>query len=450
MNLKENEKQAFVILFIKTFFGVYSLNLLCNKFLPQMSYNFDFLSEMFSQSAQYIQTSGVFGGMMQFLDDTADMWLTFMFTISAFIFAFSYLTEADFLKNRIKYADTTPLGILSCVMCFYPFTLITERLFPVNMRELVPIEDLYLRIAVYIFAILVNFISMFAILRLGTKAGNLTNRGIITGFPYNIVRHPDYAMQICYVILTFVPLYAAGELNILGNIVLTVGMILWMGVYGRGDRMKIESDTVEITSGVRFGKTLGSPITLSVKNRDFENWQKIMSVSPNDQTDDKAFSVYRPGHADYAGSVKYNQKDLRNILERSSARKTAIEVAVGAVAKLVLKTLGISGTSEVTQIGTACCPDKFHQEIDLTKEKGDSVGGKFTVVYKNVPVGLGSFVHWDRGIDGRLAQVLMSIPAIKAVEIGDNPLGVCGSEYHDEFEIKDGEVCRSTKPRRRS
>ncbi len=231
MNLKDNEKQAFVILFIKTFFGVYSLNLLCNKFLPQMSYNFDFLSEMFSQSAQYIQTSGVLGGIMQFLDDTADMWLTFMFTISAFIFAFSYLTEADFLKNRIKYADTTPLGILSCVMCFYPFTLITERLFPVNMRELVPIEDLYLRIAVYIFAILVNFISMFAILRLGTKAGNLTNRGIITGFPYNIVRHPDYAMQICYVILTFVPLYAAGDLNILGNIVLTFGILLWIGVY---------------------------------------------------------------------------------------------------------------------------------------------------------------------------------------------------------------------------
>ena len=214
--------------------------------------------------------------------------------------------------------------------------------------------------------------------------------------------------------------------------------------YGRGDRMKIESDTVEITSGVRFGKALGSPITLVVKNRDFENWQKIMSVSPNDRTDDKAFSVYRPGHADYAGSVKYNQQDLRNILERSSARKTAIEVAVGAVAKLILKEIGISGSSEVTQIGTACCPDKFHKEIDLAKENGDSVGGKFVVVYKNIPVGLGSHVHWDRGIDGRLAQVVMSIPAIKAVEIGDNPLGLCGSEYHDEFEIKDGEICRTS------
>lgn len=214
--------------------------------------------------------------------------------------------------------------------------------------------------------------------------------------------------------------------------------------YGRGDRMKIESDTVEIVSGVRFGKTLGSPVTLVIRNRDFENWQKIMSVSPDDKTDDKSFSIYRPGHADYAGSIKYNQKDLRNILERSSARKTAIEVAVGAVAKLLLKVLGITGTSEVTQIGTACCPDKFHQEIDLVKEKGDSVGGKFVVVYKNIPVGLGSYVHWDRGIDGRLAQAVMSIPAVKTVEIGDNPLGLCGSQYHDEFEIKDGEVCRKS------
>lgn len=214
--------------------------------------------------------------------------------------------------------------------------------------------------------------------------------------------------------------------------------------YGRGDRMKIENDTVEITSGIRFGKTLGSPVTLVIRNKDFENWQKIMSVSPDDKTDDKSFSIYRPGHADYAGSIKYNQKDLRNILERSSARKTAIEVAVGAVAKLLLKVLGITGTSEVTQIGTACCPDKFHQEIDLVKEKGDSVGGKFVVVYKNIPVGLGSYVHWDKGIDGRLAQAVMSIPAVKTVEIGDNPLGLCGSQYHDEFEIKDGEVCRKS------
>lgn len=212
--------------------------------------------------------------------------------------------------------------------------------------------------------------------------------------------------------------------------------------YGRGARMQIESDTVEIMSGVRFGKTLGSPITLVVKNRDFESWKKIMSVAPEDVTDEKAFSTFRPGHADYAGCVKYNQSDLRNVLERSSARKTAIEVAVGAVAKLFLKEFGIECSSEITQIGTACCCDKFKEEIDLTKENGDSVGGKFVVVYKNLPIGLGSHVHWDRGIDGRLAQAVMSIPAVKVVEIGENPLGYYGSTYHDEFTLENGEIGR--------
>ena len=133
--------------------------------------------------------------------------------------------------------------------------------------------------------------------------------------------------------------------------------------YGRGARMDIENDTIEITSGVRFGKTLGSPITLVVKNKDFESWKKIMSVAPEDVTDEKSFSTFRPGHADYAGSVKYNQTDLRNILERSSARKTAIEVAVGAIAKLVLKQLDIECGSEITQIGSSCCCNKFPEEI---------------------------------------------------------------------------------------
>lgn len=214
--------------------------------------------------------------------------------------------------------------------------------------------------------------------------------------------------------------------------------------YGRGARMQIESDTVEIMSGVRFGKTLGSPITLVVKNRDFESWKKIMSVAPEDVTDEKAFSTFRPGHADYAGCVKYNQSDLRNVLERSSARKTAIEVAVGAVAKLFLKEFEIECSSEITQIGTACCCDKFKEEIDLTKENGDSVGGKFVVVYKNLPIGLGSHVHWDRGIDGRLAQAVMSIPAVKVVEIGENPLGYYGSTYHDEFTLENGEIGRAS------
>ena len=214
--------------------------------------------------------------------------------------------------------------------------------------------------------------------------------------------------------------------------------------YGRGERMQIENDTVEITSGVRFGKTLGSPITLVIQNRDFESWKKIMSIAPEDVTDERAFSTYRPGHADYAGSVKYNQTDLRNILERSSARKTAIEVAVGAIAKLILKELNITGSSKVLQIGSACCPADFEQEVDIMRGKGDTVGGKFVVVYKNLPIGLGSHVHWDRGIDGKLAQAIMSIPAVKVVEIGTNPLGYQGSAYHDEIFINNGEIERKT------
>lgn len=214
--------------------------------------------------------------------------------------------------------------------------------------------------------------------------------------------------------------------------------------YGRGERMKIENDTVEITSGVRFGKTLGSPITLVIQNRDFETWKKIMSISPEDISDERAFSTFRPGHADFAGSIKYRQKDLRNILERSSARKTAIEVAVGAVAKLLLKELNITCFSKVTQIGSACCEENFKEEIDATREKGDTLGGKFVVSYKNLPVGLGSFVHWDRGLDGRLAQAVMSIPAVKVVEIGTNPLGYQGSLYHDEIYNQNGEIKHKT------
>lgn len=214
--------------------------------------------------------------------------------------------------------------------------------------------------------------------------------------------------------------------------------------YGRGERMKIETDTVEITSGVRFGKSLGSPITLVVKNRDFESWQKVMSTAPEDITDEKAFSTFRPGHADFAGSVKYNQSDLRNILERSSARKTAIETAVGAVAKLLLKELGINCSSKVTQIGSACCSQEFEHEVKIIREKGDTTGGKFTVTYTNLPIGLGSHVHWDRTIDGRLAQALMSIPAVKVVEVGLNPIGQNGSEYHDEMFFENGKITRKT------
>lgn len=214
--------------------------------------------------------------------------------------------------------------------------------------------------------------------------------------------------------------------------------------YGRGGRMKIETDTVEITSGVRFGKTTGAPVCLVIKNKDFENWKKIMSTDPSDETDEKSFTTVRPGHADYAGSIKYNHKDLRNVLERSSARKTAIEVAVGAVAKLLLKEFNIHGHSYIIQIGKGLVEEDFHREIDNAKNTGDTLGGKFEIVYENIPVGLGSFVQWDRKLDGRIAQAVMSIPAVKVVEIGTNPLGIKGSQYHDEIYIENGSVKHRT------
>ena len=217
------------------------------------------------------------------------------------------------------------------------------------------------------------------------------------------------------------------------------------GGYGRGGRMKIESDTVEITSGVRFGKTLGSPITLVIQNKDFENWQKIMSADPKDFTEEKAFSKYRPGHADFAGSVKYNQTDLRNILERSSARKTAIEVAVGALAKQILEQFNIKCYSKIIQIGQGKTKEEFKNEIDKAKEAGDTLGGKFEVIYENLPVGLGSFVHWDRMLDGKVAQAVMSIPAVKSVSIGNqDAYKMLGSEFHDQMYLENGKIVRKT------
>ncbi len=218
------------------------------------------------------------------------------------------------------------------------------------------------------------------------------------------------------------------------------------GGYGRGARMQIETDRVEITSGVRFGKTLGSPITLVIKNKDFDNWQKIMSTSSADFTDEKSFTTCRPGHADYAGAVKYGHKDLRNILERSSARKTAIEVAVGAVAKLILKEFGIEGTSKILQIGNAIEEKDFNAEIDKAREEGVTLGGRFEVIYKNLPVGLGSHVHYDRTLDGKIAQLVMSIPAVKSVSIGDGEDAhrLNGREFHDEMFLENGKIVRKT------
>lgn len=250
--------------------------------------------------------------------------------------------------------------------------------------------------------------------------------------------------------------------------------------YGRGGRMKIEKDTVEIKSGVRFGKTTGAPICLEIKNKDFENWQEVMNTEyqeyPAEETikkiEEKAFTKIRPGHADYAGSVKYNFTDLRDVLERSSARKTAIEVAVGSVAKQILKEFGIMGFSHVIQIGNVkldfypktytlikekaeksdvrCADDltadRMRNAIDEAIQAGDTLGGKFEVIFGNLPVGLGSYVHWDRALDGRLAQAVMSIPAVKAVEIGAGveAASLRGSQMHDEVFVKNKTIYRQT------
>jgi len=240
--------------------------------------------------------------------------------------------------------------------------------------------------------------------------------------------------------------------------------------YGRGRRMAIEKDRAEILSGVRHGETLGSPIALLIPNRDWSNWLHSMAVG--EPTEDlpgarrAAVTRPRPGHADLSGGLKYDRHDLRDILERASARETAARVAAGAVARHLLGHLGIRITSHVTDIGGAALADPFAvtfaqasamasddelrcvdaavaaamiRAIDAAKEAGDTVGGAFEVIAHDVPPGLGSHTQWDRKLDGRLAQALMSIHAIKSVGIG---LGVAvgsrpGSQVHDEIVAAD-------------
>lgn len=250
--------------------------------------------------------------------------------------------------------------------------------------------------------------------------------------------------------------------------------------YGRGKRMQIESDKCEIKSGVRLGLTTGAPICLEISNKDFENWKIPMSTSEVDLKNreilklvaEKSFTKVRPGHADFAGAIKYQLEDLRDVLERSSARKTAIEVAVGAVAKQILKEFSIIGFSHVTQIGKVkaevlpqsytllkesaehselrcaddVATDMMKEAIDIAKSNGDTLGGKFEVIFGNLPIGLGSYVHWDRKLDGRIAQAVMSIPAVKSVEIGAGAEAgeLVGSKMHDEVYISDNKIYRKT------
>jgi chorismate synthase len=238
--------------------------------------------------------------------------------------------------------------------------------------------------------------------------------------------------------------------------------------YGRGNRMKIEKDSVKIYTGVRWGRTLGSPIGLMIRNKDWENWRDKMSADPMFLNSAPPVTRPRPGHADLAGALKYGMTDVRNILERSSARETAMRVAVGSVAKRLLEEFGIEVMSHVLSIDGVFakvtktspkeikkraeaselrCSDpeaekRMMRRIDAAKVAGDSLGGVFEIIVTGAPAGLGSHTHWDRKLDGKLAAALMSIQAIKGVEVGAG-FGTAnrpGSLVHDEiyWSKKDG------------
>ena len=238
--------------------------------------------------------------------------------------------------------------------------------------------------------------------------------------------------------------------------------------YGRGGRMKIETDKAHILSGVHHGKTIGSPIAILLENKDWKNWQESLPVETGDSAKHKAVKSPRPGHADLAGALKYNFSEARYVLERASARESAARVAVGALAKLFLKELGIEVLSHVISVGAASlggevpwekvkavgenseillsCADpeteqRMKEEVDKVLKTGDSVGGVFEVVAHNVPPGLGTYAQWDERLDALLAAAVMSLQAVKAVEIGSGITAAAspGSAVHDEigYEAKD-------------
>ena len=246
--------------------------------------------------------------------------------------------------------------------------------------------------------------------------------------------------------------------------------------YGRGGRMNIESDAIEIISGVRNNLTMGSPISFLIRNRDYENWQEIMNSGECSRIDDRKVVRPRPGHADLAGAMKYRQEDMRNILERASARETAVRVAAGAFFKALLKIFDIYIYSELISLGDLFsegwhpsredlpdfyalveksplrCTDRNMEKemmvlVDKAREGGESLGGSFELGAVGVPPGLGSHVSWDRKLDAQIASLLMSIPAIKAVEIGEGIANARtpGSGVHDEiFYTKAQGLCRQT------
>jgi chorismate synthase len=231
--------------------------------------------------------------------------------------------------------------------------------------------------------------------------------------------------------------------------------------HGRGGRMQIERDRVRVVAGLRFGRTLGSPLALLLENRDWPNWEEKMAVEAEPSDPPARATVPRPGHADLAGAGKYGFSDIRNVIERASARETAARVAAGAVARQLLAQFGVAIYGHVLSIGEVEAPPPTAEwpevaaraeaspvrcadpgasaamvaAIDAAREAGDTLGGVFQIVVTGLPVGLGSYVHWDRRLDGLLGQALLSIPAIKGVEVGlgFRAAGRRGSEVHDEI-----------------
>jgi chorismate synthase len=230
--------------------------------------------------------------------------------------------------------------------------------------------------------------------------------------------------------------------------------------YGRGGRMRIERDTAHILSGVRHGKTIGSPIAMTLANKDWKNWEEILPVGEGDPEKHKAVTSPRPGHADLAGALKYDFKDARYVLERASARESAARVACGAIAKMLLRSLGIEVASHVVRVGTAelsreasfaeiaalaqredvllACVDpeseaRMKAEVDQALRTGDTIGGIFEVVVHGLPPGIGTHTNWDERLDGLLAQAVMSLQAVKAVELGRGVTAASspGSKVHD-------------------
>jgi chorismate synthase len=242
--------------------------------------------------------------------------------------------------------------------------------------------------------------------------------------------------------------------------------------YGRGNRMKIETDDVKILAGVRRGETLGSPIALYIENRDHQKWLDIMAIEPREGVAARAVYIPRPGHTDRVGGLKYDRPDMRDILERASARETAMRVALGAIARRLLAELGISVASRVVRIGEVVdetpldadiatlnarvdespvrvldphAAERIVQQIDTAREAGDTLGGVFEVVAGGLPIGLGSHAQWDRRLDGRIGEAFLALNAIKGVELGLGFRGSAlpGSAVHDAyFPGENGELTR--------